>query len=100
MTFEERTAGEREVPGILSRVCAHYGITHDELVGPRRPQHVADARAFAAWLLRERGIAYQRIAALLGRQDHSTVLRGVRKVEAARSSDGVARTLEKLRCGA
>jgi len=98
MTFDERHDAERYVAGILARVCEQYGITHDELVGPGRPQHVADARYVAAWLLRDRGIAYARIAQILGRKDHTTVLRGVRKVEEARSSGGtLARTLERLR---
>jgi chromosomal replication initiation ATPase DnaA len=73
---------ERRAPDpILRATCEHFGITPTELVGPRRPANIANARMVAMHLLHASGIAYQEIADLLGRKGRSDVAYGIQRVE-------------------
>lgn len=73
---------ERRAPDpILRATCDHFGVTPAELVGPRRPANIANARMVAMFLLSASGISYQEIADLLGRKGRSDVSYGIQRVE-------------------
>jgi chromosomal replication initiation ATPase DnaA len=64
---------------LVDAVCAHRGVTRDELCGRSRTRAVAAARHELWWLMRhhpDRCYSYSEIARIVGR-DHATVLHGV-----------------------
>jgi chromosomal replication initiation ATPase DnaA len=79
MTQAIRITG-RAVADFVGR---HYGVTFDELAGPRRTLPLARARQFAMYAMRELcpHMSYPAIGRLLGGRDHTTILHGCRKVE-------------------
>lgn len=71
---------ELEAEQILSEICDRYGITLEEIKGPRRTKDIADARKEAYRTLRDRlDLSWKQIAGLLNRKSHSTALRGAAK---------------------
>ena len=84
---------------IQARVAEHYGLTLTELLGPRRARAVARPRQVAMYLaktLTERSLP--EIGRSFGGRDHTTVIHGVRRIEALRESDErIARDLDALR---
>jgi chromosomal replication initiator protein len=76
-----------DVPGIIGRVAAAFGVTPKELLGASRLRRVLVPRQVAMFLAREAcGLSFPRLAAAFGR-DHTTVLHAVRKVEADLAAD-------------
>lgn len=60
---------------VASIVAEHYGLTLEQLRGPGRPERLAWPRQVAMALIYERtDLGSQRIAELLKRKDHGTVL--------------------------
>lgn len=99
MTLEDRLliANAVDVAELIDRVCKHFGVTRAQLIGRDRHAHVAQARQVAAWLLRQRGFSYPAIGQEL-KQDHTTVMYSVRKVERLRSENArVAEVIEKMK---
>ena len=95
-----RAAGRRlDLDEIQARVAEHYGLTMTELLGPKRARAVARPRQVAMYLaktLTERSLP--EIGRGFGGRDHTTVLHGVRRIEALRASDErLARDLDQLR---
>jgi chromosomal replication initiator protein len=87
-----------ELPEIIKRVCAAFGVTRKELVGASRLRRVLVPRQVAMALAREvGGQSLPRIAMAFDR-DHSTVLHACRKVEAMVEDDvKLAATVRQLR---
>ena len=87
-----------ELPEIVKRVCAAFGVTRKELLGPSRLRRVLVPRQVAMALAREvGGQSLPRIATAFDR-DHSTVLHACRKVEAMVEDDlELAATVRQLR---
>lgn len=92
-------AGERsELPEIIKRVCAAFGVTRKELIGSSRLRRVLVPRQVAMALARDvGGQSLPRIAMAFDR-DHSTVLHACRKVEEMVEDDvQLAATVRQLR---
>lgn len=69
------------IDGIKRVVCQHFGISHTDLVSPRRDHKVQRPRMLAMWLARE--LTSHGLPAL-GRsfcRDHTSVLHSVRKMD-------------------
>jgi chromosomal replication initiator protein len=92
------TSPAADVPGIIGKVAAAFGVTAKELMGPSRLRRVLVPRQVAMFLAREAcGLSFPRLAAAFGR-DHTTVLHAVRKVEAGLASDErLAAVVRRLR---
>jgi chromosomal replication initiator protein len=88
-----------DLDAIQTRVAEHYGLSVADLVGPGRARAVARPRQMAMYLsktLTERSLP--EIGRSLGGRDHTTVMHGVRRIEALRGTDDrIARDLEALR---
>jgi chromosomal replication initiator protein len=92
-------AGDRsDLPEIIKRVCAAFGVTRKELIGSSRLRRVLVPRQVAMALAREvGGQSLPRIAMAFDR-DHSTVLHACRKVEEMVEDDlQLAATVRQLR---
>jgi chromosomal replication initiator protein len=87
-----------ELPEIIKRVCAAFGVTQKELFGPSRLRRVLVPRQVAMALAREvGGQSLPRIATAFDR-DHSTVMHACRKVEEMIEDDvELAATVRQLR---
>jgi chromosomal replication initiation ATPase DnaA len=68
----------------LNYVAAAFNVDPDAVLGHSRAANVAAARQLLYWLLRQDGLSYPVIGALVGRH-HTTVIHGVRAV-----NDGIA----------
>lgn len=84
-------------------VCAEFGITHTDLISPRRLHQVCRPRQAAMLIAaRETLSTLHEIGRRLGGRDHTTVLHGVRKMEALIAQDAelaarVARCTARVR---
>lgn len=83
---------------ILARVCAAFGVTRKDLLGPSRLRGVLVPRQVAMALARDvGGWSLPRIAAAFGR-DHTTVLHACRQVDRRAGEDArLAATVRQLR---
>ncbi|HEX4613399.1 MAG TPA: helix-turn-helix domain-containing protein [Urbifossiella sp.] len=81
------TSAGPDVPGIIKRVAAAFGVTEKELLGASRLRRVLVPRQVAMFLAREVcGLSFPRLATAFGR-DHTTVLHAVRKIGAELTAD-------------
>ncbi len=67
---------------ILNVVGEYYGVKQDDLVGPRRPAALVEARTLSYLLLREAGFTLRQVAEMFGKSDHSTVAHSVGRLRA------------------
>lgn len=73
---------------IISTVACYYGLSRDDLCGPRRNRRIAQPRQVAMYLLREEtDSSFPQIGAHLGGRDHTTVLYGYERVRAQLDHD-------------
>jgi len=92
-------------PGeILERVAIYYGVTREDLLGPRRSREIALARQVAMYLVRElTSLSLPQIGREVGNRDHTTVLYGVDKIAALFEKDEALRRqileIKNLLCG-
>ena len=88
-----------DLDSIQTRVAEHYGLSVADLVGPGRARAVARPRQVAMYLaktLTERSLP--EIGRSFGGRDHTTVIHGVRRIEALRGTDErIARDVDALR---
>lgn len=67
---------------VLQAVCAYYGVSLEDLTGPRRSRGVTVPRQMVMYLSRKiTDSSLPRIGMMLGGRDHSTVLHGCAKIE-------------------
>jgi chromosomal replication initiator protein len=73
---------------IIRRVASKHRVGIEEMLGPTRRRPMAYARQEAMWRLRRlrrqdgaQRFSYPQIAHLLGREDHTTVIYGVKAYE-------------------
>jgi hypothetical protein len=67
---------------VISLVCALYGVTMPDLVGPSRSASVALPRMIAFWVMRNHiKMTLPDIGRRLGDRDHTTVMSGLRKID-------------------
>jgi len=77
---------------VVSLVAEHYGLTVEQLRGPKRDRDIVVPRQIAAYLSREETDAsLVRIGGALGGRDHSTIIHGCAKIEREMSYDGELR---------
>jgi chromosomal replication initiator protein len=75
-------------------VAECFKLTQDDLRGPRRDKPIAAARQIAMYLCRELSdMPYGQIGQLLGGRDHTTVQRGIGRVESLLLEDGSLRAI-------
>lgn len=95
----QRALGEVSLPHrqleageILARVATYYGVSMEELLGPRRNRAVAMARQVAMYLVRDlTSLSLPQIGRALGDRDHTTVMYGVEKIAALFEKDDALR---------
>lgn len=75
------------VRNILNEAANHAGVTIRALVSSTRTARICRARHAAMLALRRRGLSYPKIARILGRRDHTTVIHGVRRAIHLRSAE-------------
>lgn len=77
---------------ILDATAKHFQIKLEELCGDKRDKHIVVPRQVAMYLLRsELKLSFPKIAAELGRKDHTTAIHSVEKIEKAMKLDVVIR---------
>ncbi|MDQ4102654.1 MAG: chromosomal replication initiator protein DnaA [Actinomycetota bacterium] len=74
-------AHEIGAPNIMAVVAEFFGVTIDDLCGPGKTKHVAQARQIAMYLCRElTDLSLPRIGQTFGGRDHTTVMHADRKI--------------------
>ena len=77
---------------VVSVVAEHFGLTVEQLRGPKRDREIVVPRQIAAYLSREETDAsLVRIGGALGGRDHSTIIHGCTKIEREMSYDAELR---------
>jgi len=77
---------------VVSVVAKHFGLTVEQLRGPKRDREIVVPRQIAAYLSREETDAsLVRIGGALGGRDHSTIIHGCAKIEREMSYDAELR---------
>ena len=87
------------IEGIKRVVCREFGLSHSVLVSDRRHGPTVYARQVAMYLCKEHTpFSLPAIGRRFGNRDHTTILHGVNKIAALRSSsptvDGLLSNLE------
>jgi chromosomal replication initiator protein len=78
----------------ISLVCGLYPVTREDILSERRDRETVHARHAAMWLTKQLTLStLARIGKEFGNKDHSSVLYGVRKVEAERASNPLLATI-------
>ena len=76
---------------VVDVVAARYGLDPVALAQPdgngSRTSKYCRARYIAMWVLRKRGGSYPQIGIRMGGRDHSSVINGIRRIEAMASSE-------------
>lgn len=68
---------------VVEKVAKFYNITAKELCGKSRVAHIKNARQVAMYMLsKELNMSTPKIAMEVGLKDHSTILHGIKKIEA------------------
>jgi chromosomal replication initiator protein len=77
---------------VVEKVCKHFQIQMDEIMGPKRDKDIVVPRQIAMYMLRsELHLSFPKIARELGRKDHTTAIHSVDKVEQELTYDAVIR---------
>lgn len=77
---------------IIERTAKHFQLETTEVTSARRDKHIVVPRQIAMYLLRsELHLSFPRIAAELGRKDHTTAIHSVEKIEKALKLDYIIR---------
>ena len=86
------------VDQIQRAVSEHYGLTQADLISERRARAVARPRQVAMWIAKQITTrSLPDIGRRFGGRDHTTVLHGVRRIEALKAEDPViARDVDVL----
>ena len=74
-----RTGARKPLDLVIAIVEAEFGLPTGTIVGKGRKTVQVFARSVVARILRDRGVSYPRIGAMLGDRDHSTILNMDRK---------------------
>jgi chromosomal replication initiator protein len=94
-------ASERKitVEEIQRKVSEHYNIRFSDLIGPKRVRSLARPRQMAMYLAKHlTARSLPEIGRSFGGRDHTTVMHGVKRIDALRLSDSqIAEDLEILR---
>lgn len=66
---------------VVMQVATHFGVSETDVVSRCRRRDLAWTRHVAAWVLRDLGYSYPAVAKALAREDHTTVMASVKRVE-------------------
>jgi chromosomal replication initiation ATPase DnaA len=70
------------IDAIKRVVCLHYGVSHSDMISPRREQKIAYPRMIAIYLARVlTSRSFPEIGRHFGGRDHSTIIHAIRKVK-------------------
>jgi chromosomal replication initiator protein len=84
----EQRRKEINADQIIDTVVDFFGISRSEIAGKGRRKDLVRPRQIAMYLIREEaGASLVEIGSVLGGRDHSTVVHGIEKIEAALDSD-------------
>lgn len=77
-----------DIRRVLDVVAEAYGMTRHDLVGAGRTKPVVEPRHAAMWLARKlTNHSLPAIGRAIGRRDHTTVLSGIRRIQARASTN-------------
>jgi chromosomal replication initiator protein len=77
----DEAAHEIGAPNIMAVTAEFFGVTIEDLCGPGKTKHVAQARQIAMYLCRElTDLSLPRIGQTFGGRDHTTVMHADRKI--------------------
>lgn len=77
---------------IIDRTAKHFHLTSAEICSAKRDKHIVTPRQIAMYLLRsELHLSFPKIAAELGRKDHTTAIHSIEKIEKAVKLDFMIR---------
>jgi len=77
----DEAAHEIGAPNIMAVTAEFFGLTIEDLCGPGKTKHVAQARQIAMYLCRElTDLSLPRIGQTFGGRDHTTVMHADRKI--------------------
>jgi chromosomal replication initiator protein len=77
----DEAAQEIAAPNIMAVTADFFGVTIEDLCGPGKTKHVAQARQIAMYLCRElTDLSLPRIGQSFGGRDHTTVMHAERKI--------------------
>ena len=84
---------------VIEKTAAFYDVKIADLTGPKRDKEIVVPRQVAMYIMREElGISFPRIASSLGGRDHTTIMHGVRKINAQISkNDAVSHEIKILK---
>ena len=86
--FATRTHQNITIEKIISHICKYYNLQNDDLIGKKRPKHIALPRQIAMYLSRKMTDAsLPKIGLSFGGRDHTTVIHAYEKVEKMRKED-------------
>jgi chromosomal replication initiator protein len=96
--FPERSTRPISVPTIQRECCRYFQITHAEMVGSKRSQHIVYPRQVAMYLARElTDMSLPKIGEEFGNRDHTTVMHATKKIgELMRSQREVYNQVQSL----
>ena len=94
-----RDGADGAAPAVQSVIEEQYGVTHEELIGPRRNANIAKARHIAIYLAIEMcEMTTTAVGAEFGNRNHSTVSTSYKKVQKMIQEDRtVTEDLKSLR---
>jgi len=82
MSTQRRQPKRLTTKQVVERTAKHFHIGIDELTGPKRDKDIVVPRQIAMYLLRsELHMSFPKVAAALGRKDHTTAIHSVEKIE-------------------
>ncbi|MGB6162050.1 MAG: chromosomal replication initiator protein DnaA [Pseudonocardiaceae bacterium] len=77
----DEAAHEIGAPNIMAVTADFFGLTMEDLCGPGKTKHVAQARQISMYLCRElTDLSLPRIGQIFGGRDHTTVIHADRKI--------------------
>ncbi|MBI2798419.1 chromosomal replication initiator protein DnaA [Candidatus Saccharibacteria bacterium] len=76
-------------PKVVLELCADYfDISFKDIVSTKRDKDVVVPRQVAMYIMRSKlGMSFPKIASSLGKKDHTTIMHGVKKIQAALTQD-------------
>lgn len=73
---------------VVERTAKHFGLSVEDLVGPKRDKEIVVPRQIAMYIIRsELHLSFPKIARELGRKDHTTAIHSVEKIDKEQSYD-------------
>lgn len=77
---------------VIQKTALHFQIDTGDILSPKRDKHIVVPRQIAMYLLRsELHLSFPKIAAELGRKDHTTAIHSIEKIEKAIKLDYMIR---------